>query len=355
MYRYKDSVKKALEEARQSYPEETLVIEYLEGVLQYCEHSVFPSTDESIVVSRGRPKTAALCFDRVWGFQGMIPEEIRFGGLSGFELGLQVVGRVALDGARENITSVSSVNQGDWAQRIGKARTFKWCAEVMQDLVGKKLTEGFTTDFSEALDRRLSAALESELGRHVPIMYSSRADLNSEYKPGSHEVIIAALSNLEIVDEQELQWEQVTEFRKDAEARGRLTRMLHWLDGNMVGKNTAYIVDEIGIRLKDYRDALSKHGVKAALGIFTAVLDPKGLASAAAAGAGFLVAGRPDLGALTATGILVGKTLVEVGEAALDFKEVRRGHSPEIAFVHELGRLNKASRSKGSTSEERNS
>jgi hypothetical protein len=61
------------------------------------------------------------------------------------------------------------------------------------------------------------------------------------YREGDREVIVTTLGDLSIVDEGQLSWEQVMEFRADGEMRGKYKRLLHWLDKEMTGKSPSFI------------------------------------------------------------------------------------------------------------------
>ena len=76
---------------------------------------------------------------------------------------------------------------------------------------------------------------------------------------------MACLENLQIVNEENTNWQQVLEFRSDSESKEKYRRMIHWLDGSMVGKSESFIQDELSLRIKDYEAAYKKHGFKTLL------------------------------------------------------------------------------------------
>jgi hypothetical protein len=174
----------------------------------------------------------------------------------------------------------------------------------------------------------------------IPV-YDSVVDRDKGYQEGEHQVIVATLSNVGIVEEEQLTWEQVLEFRRDEETHAKYKRFLHWLDKEMVGKSQSFIQDQIALRLEDYERALKKHGIKTVVGTIQEALDGKYLLGATGAGAPFTLAGHPVLGALVAGGLIVGKVGVRLIETKLDFDDVERGPNSEISWVYEVKQLRK--------------
>jgi hypothetical protein len=174
---------------------------------------------------------------------------------------------------------------------------------------------------------------------HRPIpYYESDASFDRDYSHGDHGVIAAALSNLSIVDEAVLSWEQVAEFRADEQARKDYRRLLHWLDDAMIGKPLEWVQDEIATRLEAYETALRKHGMRAILGVLKRVLSWDHLKKQAAVAAlgDWLAAGWPAAAAAGAIGLAT--VAVEIGEMKLRKADVAEAHE-SIAFVHRLGGL----------------
>src|SRR5207244_674200 len=99
----------------------------------------------------------------------------------------------------------------------------------------------------------------------VPI-YESMGSLEQDYHLGSSQIIVAALQGLRIVNERDLSWQQIADFRNDHAAKTKLRRLRHWLDSTMMGKPLSYVRDELAIRLDDYEWALKKHGINTVTG-----------------------------------------------------------------------------------------
>jgi hypothetical protein len=181
----------------------------------------------------------------------------------------------------------------------------------------------------------LSKALKRDYDLDVPVLFESKASRDKEYKKGNYSVLVNTLTELRIVDENKLTWEQVLEFREDFEAKNKFRKLIRWLDGDMVGKPLSFIEDEIAQRLEDYEWAIRKHGIEAVLGSLSATLDSKALLSSGAAYAAFAAAGQGWLGMLSGASILIGKCAVHFAQEKLNLDDVKRS-KPEIHFVHEV-------------------
>lgn len=307
-------------------------------------HRAPPEPGQSCVVALECPRTAALCFDRVWSIpvdEIDCPQDIAFNGASdaeavaalwlhgwrNAETHLRTLRGVDLDALAEAIVQGNLdaiVARHDLAVAYSMLLLGSALAGELELL--KKPLHGMT--------RTLCTDLQKTVSQVVPL-YASEAARDAEYTAGDRAVIVTALRQLEVVDENELSWEQVQEFRRDRSSRTDYRRLVHWLDAEMAGRSAQYVIDEIGVRLDKYKRALEKHGLKRRLGALTAILDPKALASAGAAAGGALLAEHPLAAAVAAGGVLLGKVLVSVGQSELDLHDVRAEHA-DIAFVAQV-------------------
>jgi hypothetical protein len=186
------------------------------------------------------------------------------------------------------------------------------------------------------LVRAIAISFSKKYGIPVSIVYGSGKERDGLYKEGDREVVATILSNLEIVDEKRLTWQQVMDFRKDKRSLQKYRRFLHWLDKKMIGKSQAFIEDDIAQKLEDYESTLKKHGLKTVLGTIEEVLDGKYLLGASSVVGSFSIAGYPGLGVLAGTGLMVGKMAVKLGNTWLDFDDAERGANSEISWVYEV-------------------
>jgi hypothetical protein len=78
--------------------------------------------------------------------------------------------------------------------------------------------------------------------------------------PERYEMIVACISNLDIVDEEHLSWEQVIDFRNDPESRIAVMRFLAFL-GAMKGKSLAEVQNKLAALYNKRHHALRKFGI----------------------------------------------------------------------------------------------
>ena len=280
---------------------------------------------ESVAVAL-RPKTAALCFDRVWGFGSGadIPAEIGF--FTGCEAEREVVRLSVLQEEDPDFLSFDAAVEDS---ATGFAFIFQAVAAFPEIIFEQLRMPGRTSWDAVAL------GISSELNRTIPVVYPSEEARKQEYESGKNAVIVGILDGLDVVDEAHTTWDQVFEFRRDPVARQKYNRFVHWLDKDMVGKDSEFIRADVIERFDGYSWAIRKHGLKTVLGTLSTMLDEKTIIAAAAAAAGSAVAAGEFLAALTAVGVITGKTMLHAVEDFVELRNLQRTTSPEIAYVHE--------------------
>ena len=295
---------------------EALVDMVTKAVNKRCATPILPHGRDALALTIGRAKTAALAFDRVYRIPihiDPVPEQIAFYGATDFEIGFWAAGLIALA-----------------ARDTGIPTKIRFDAQNKDDNGPLK--------GPDPLLRELHSELTATIGVPPTILYADASACNLDYKHGSSEVITAAINNIALVDEKQLSWDQVLEFRKDSAARAKYRRLARWVDAELVSKAPAQVLDEIAIRLDDYDWALRKHGIHCAAGSLSCLLDPTfaTLVSASTA-AGMLASGSP-WGALLGISLAVGKSLVSFATSYVDGKDDIRGNNFEVAYIHEVRR-----------------
>jgi hypothetical protein len=178
---------------------------------------------ETAAIAPHTPKTAALCFDRVWGtaalLRGKPPRVGWFCGQSAYEF------LYALD----LITATATAWQED---RLDILRAFVRKIGLRPDhaeRVFARYPDALPRAASALVLRDVSEALSSELNRPIIPVYAFLDDRDREFTRGDVAVVTSLLSGLQVVDEAKCEWEQVLEFRRDVEVRDKYKRFLHWL------------------------------------------------------------------------------------------------------------------------------
>lgn len=191
------------------------------------------------------------------------------------------------------------------------------------------------------VQREITKSLIKAYGINTVNIYGSENTRMKEFTEGDRRVVVANIEGLGIIDNSALTWEQILDFRKDANARRKYIRFLHWLYKDMIGKSPAFIQDEISIRLEDYEKSLKKRGIKTMVGTVSEVLDGKYILGSSGITAGLSLSGHPVLGFLLGAGLMIGKVTVKISETALSFDDKELGSNSEVSWVYEVKQLKK--------------
>jgi len=292
--------------------QEMLVTSLSRTIERRCCHPIHPKSGESLAFSIMRPKTAALAFDKVYRIPVMqepLPEEIGFYGASQGEIAYWSYALAALA-----------------AQSVG----------VDIDLFKDSRNEEIKSGAERENLRFLSDEITNVIGVAPTLIYEHTTNQTREFPRGKTEILMAAIADIKLVEESELSWEQVMEFRRDSDARIKYRRLVRWLDNELQSKPAEEVQELIAFRLDDYEWAIKKHGFKAALGSMSCLIDPKFLGAASAGVIAATLAGGGNWAALTAMMLVVGRALITFGTTYIDGIADRRASNYEIAYVHEI-------------------
>lgn len=335
------------------------------------EEILLPEKEQTVAIA-AKNKTAALCYDRIWSLskrlidceqEDLVPKEIRCFGGTDVELNavswidyisifLKKLRRLTahMRSSKDVNAAIKKYMRKPLPNYAGldnllpeRLKDIPWdkAVKIFRSKFEPKIDRSIRDDYGGLILRSVAKSFAAKYGIPMATLFSTIDDRNEEYQEGNREAVCAVLSNIEIVDEDNVSWEQVLEFRKDKEVCNKYRRFLHWLDKEMVGKSQAFIEDEVSQKLQDYEQALKKHGIRTILGTIQETLDGKYLLGAAGAAAPFALAGDPVLGALAGAGLIVGKVVVKLIQTKLDFEDVERGPNSEISWVYETKKLGK--------------
>lgn len=257
------------------------------------------------IVSFDKPRTAALIADRAWSTSFENDREFAFG-LS-----------VPID---------------------VRFRTLLAVYNLFDTAPGLPAGEAAGRAFMAIIVRGIAEAYGEKTGTVVAPLYASSTNRDAEYQPGDQAVIVAIVDNLGIVDEDKLTWEQVSEFRRDKDARVAFRRFIHWLDAEMVGRPASYIADEVSERLERYEWSLRKHGIERIIGALTTTLDAQNLLGASSVGVAVQMISNSPLWSMCAGGgLLVGRAVLSLTTALIERNELKLAQR-EISYVAEVKR-----------------
>ena len=246
----REEAEKLVVQASGGFDLDTNFGEWVVQVLTFVEGNVkLPTSSKPFAVAIGRERVAALIYECVWDPTGLVvPESIRC--CAGTEderyraLGLFFeLGQSMLEGA----TEYTLQSRQDQVEHFSRQHP--------------KLAHQFASSLNREQRDIVSAVWAVQDSCGVPV-YVSTASRDREYQRGDTQVVVPILEGLQIIDEDSLTWDQVLQFRDDTKAREAIGKIHHWLDKDMVGQPESIIRKEIELRLKDYDDALQKHGLK---------------------------------------------------------------------------------------------
>jgi len=311
-----------------------------ENEIMNAEHKIprrilLPSKGETVAKTTiaTNAKTAALCYDRILApdlppLTGEdIPDSIRCCGESPFEKEL-----IKIYECGKRLEKIKGRPITD--EELKSAA--KGFLQYITFLSSGMPSNSSLWDLFEASPRVYAKSFSETYGIPVTVIYASEKERDSFYKEGDRKVVVSIMTDIEIVDEGKLTWQQIIEFRKDKKSLQKYRRFLHWLDKEMIGKSQAFIEDDIAQKLEDYESALNKHGLKTVLGTIEEALDGKYLLGTSSVIGTFSLAGYPGLGVLAGAGLIVGKMVVKLGQMWLDVDDAEHGANSEISWVYEV-------------------
>ncbi len=277
---------------------------------------IYPNPGESLAFSNMTPKTAALAFDKVYRNPALtdpVPEEVGFYCATLPEMAFTAAGTFLL----------AAKDAGLAGKKVDKYLREERTAQV------KAKNEARTL-------RLFCSEMQIGLGISPTIFYHERASMEREFPDGAHAILKSSISNIAMVDEASLTWEQVIEFRNDLEARKKYRRFVRWADSELEARSSKEMENLVATRLDDYEWSLKKHGVRASLGTISCLLDPKFLAGVSAATAATALATNSIWAALAGASLVIGKAVVAFGTEMVDGLEERRRDNYEVAYLYDI-------------------
>ncbi len=288
-------------------------------------NEIYLKPKDTVAIS-SKPLTAALFFDWVWDAHQTVP------GISFFKGTLQErifqVGLGLLELERRGIDV--GINSREAFAFLGLANLYS------------PLSIFAPYDPFDKLFKIICDAIYNEHRIPIKPIYSKAKSIPNLYKEGDRFFIFSVIKNIEIVSEEDLEIEQVVEFRKDKEAKKKLRRFLHWFDKKMVGKSQSFIEDEIFLKLEDYKWSLKKHGIKVISGSFSALLDIKNLLGAAISSYSlYEIIHNPKFSFLLGSSIMIGNTIFKMVDNLMQLQDIKVGPGSEIAYILDIQKLGK--------------
>ena len=278
---------------------------------------LLPRPKETVAISL-KPKTAALCFNRVWAYSDeLVPRSIRFFG-----------GTLREDPMRDIPGAYNLFKQEN--EQLARSLSTDEFRIVMEALIRSlKQSQDDKHSIVPFYMRVIARRLWKSHGIRVTPIYSSAEDQQHAYSDGKLRAACLALENIPIVLEEELEWKQVKEFRQDKGVQRKYTKFLEWLSTFVDDKNQAAIEDKICELLKGYKFAIRKYGLKTTIGTVAALIALAKLFQS------------PHISTGDALFVVSGVSLI-VAKLRLDLEADEYSATRAIAWIHEVKKLGMA-------------
>jgi len=169
-------------------------------------------------------------------------------------------------------------------------------------------------------------------------LFSKSADFDNSYVKGDAAVYHAIVENVPLVDDEDLSWEQVLEFRSDEEAKRKYRDFRVWLSFLPESLSISQATDIVGQKLDDYNEAIKKHGLRTRIGAYKSIIDWREQFPVIAAAIAGGLSGGTVWAAIAAGSVVLGKALVYVEEQKLALQDVQKNHR-EVALIQEIKSL----------------
>lgn len=177
------------------------------------------------------------------------------------------------------------------------------------------------------------AKVYSDLGFRITPLYPSESLFERLFTDGTEVAYQAALQNLPLLDQENVNWEEIVSFREDVQAVRKVRQLRLWLIDAIKSDNIHDATDKIAQRIEQYTDAVHKHGLKTILGASGQLAAGTGLAALLG------VIDKPLPEAISTGLLLTGGTLAWVTTRLIAKDTILRGPNSEIAILHDAQRV----------------
>ncbi len=140
----------------------------------------------------------------------------------------------------------------------------------------------------------------------------------AETRDSSADISIT-LGAIRVIDISQASWAQVTELRRDPEARKKLRRLRLFVVENYAGKSKAFIEDDLLRRIDDYEEQVRRWGFETKQSVLAMLLTSKYLVGALSGSLISILFGAPA----AAIASMAAGAVVEIGRVSLEVSKKR--------------------------------
>lgn len=171
------------------------------------------------------------------------------------------------------------------------------------------------------------------IGKYPVIAPENSIFTNTEQSDG----LLLSLVGLELINPENVSWEQIIEIRKDFDALSKLRRLRLFLYKNYSNQSSAYIEDDINERIDSYLNTCKKYDFKTTVSTFDILLNSKSTIALGLGAMMAIVAGSP----IVATGAILTGASIEIGKLCLNIAKHKHSFSNfendhELAYIFKV-------------------
>jgi len=152
--------------------------------------------------------------------------------------------------------------------------------------------------------------------------------------------LLLSLVGLELINTENVSWEQIIEIRKDLDSLSKLRRLRLFLYKNYSNQSSAYIEDDINERIDSYLNTCKKYDFDTRVSTFDILLNSKSTIALGLGAMMAIVAGSPIVGTsaiLTGASIEVGKLCLNIAKRKHSFSNFENDH--DLAYILKLKKI----------------
>lgn len=216
-------------------------------------------------------------------------------------------------------------DNGWFRERLRKANVAMQNLLVRTHQPKKNETEENDLEIVEGVAKWMVYRVVDDFGlTDVPIIVPARMVKSASDNDAD---VAISLASLNLIDAESATWEQLLEFRRDAEARAKLRRLRLFAYENYSGKSKQFIEDDLLTRINDYHEAVRKWRFDCKSGIFTALLNSKLVQGGLGVSVLSSLCHEPLAAIASAGGAVVlelGRTLLEIRKQQFTLRDLMR-------------------------------
>jgi len=152
--------------------------------------------------------------------------------------------------------------------------------------------------------------------------------------------LLLSLVGLQLINTENISWEQIFELRKDLDALSKLRRLRLFLYKNYSNQSPAYIEDDINERIDSYLNTCKKYDFNTKASTFDILLNSKSTIALGLGAMMAIVAGSP----IVATSAILSGASIEIGKLSLNLAKKKHAfinfeNDHDLAYIFKVRKI----------------